>query len=134
MVVKQQPRYVFGVLNLKTDAGYEIHFLNIPDLSAKGVTYAETLYYAYRVLSHFLEPFKEDAAQILQYTFRELPIFKKDKNSFLTLITVTHDLDPHKMEMTFLLPQTRASELADEADQVGRLIRFLPNRSTSDQA
>ncbi|MCH4170651.1 MAG: hypothetical protein LKF36_05415 [Lactobacillus sp.] len=116
--------FVFGVKNTKTNDGYTINFINIPQIFAKGKTYEETVYYSYRVLANFLLPFSDNLEKIKAYTFRTVDTVDMSENTFYSLITVTGDLDPHKMETAFILPQTTAAHVNQEADMLSKLINY----------
>lgn len=118
------PKFVFGAKTIKTHEGYMITFLNIPNIFAKGVTYEETVYYSYRVLANFLAPLVGKTEQIEKYTFHQVADLDLTDNSFYTLILATADLDPHKMETSFILPQTTSDHIGQEADSLGKLLNY----------
>lgn len=118
------PKFIFGVKNVKTHDGYMITFLNIPNIFAKGVTYEETVYYSYRVLSNFLTPLAAKPESIEKYTFHKASDFELTDDSFYSIISATPDLDPHKMETSFILPQTTSAHIGQEADMLSKLINY----------
>ncbi|MFD1672711.1 hypothetical protein ACFQ5M_11420 [Agrilactobacillus yilanensis] len=118
------PKFVFGAKNIKTHEGYMITFLDIPNIFAKGVTYEETVYYSYRVLSNFLTPLIGKTESIDKYTFHRVADMDLTDDSFYSLILATPDLDPHKMETSFILPQTTADHVGQEADALSKLINY----------
>lgn len=118
------PKYIFGAKNIKTRDGYQINFLNIPHIFAKGTTYEETVYYSYRVLSHFLTQITDKSEDIEAYTFHKVSDLDLTEDTFYSLILVTPDLDPHKMETSFILPQATADHISDEAEIIGKMINF----------
>ncbi|WP_225046990.1 hypothetical protein [Lacticaseibacillus kribbianus] len=119
-MVKTTRRYYFAARNAKTPHGYEINFVNIPHAQAVGVTYEETVYYAYRVLADFLLHLPEDA-DLADYTLHQIPV-SEDENVFYSLVSATPDFDPHKMMTDFTLSQAAPLEIRRQADRIARLV------------
>ncbi|WP_262314866.1 hypothetical protein [Lacticaseibacillus parakribbianus] len=119
-MVKTTQRFYFAARNAKTAHGYEINFVNVPHAQAVGVTYEETVYYAYRVLADFLLHLPEDA-KVSDYTLRQIPE-SEDENVFYSLVSATPDFDPHKMTTHFTLPQAGPAEIRRQGDRLAHLV------------
>lgn len=98
-MAKTGRHYYFVARNEKTKTGYHISFPNIPNAEAVGTTYEETVYYSYRVLADFLSHLPKQEAEIRAYTLSDIPDTVAS-NVFYSLVSVTPDFDPHKMERT----------------------------------
>ncbi|MCI1985694.1 MAG: hypothetical protein LKJ69_00160 [Lactobacillus sp.] len=114
-------RYYFAARNEKTDHGYMINFVNIPQASAVGATYEETVYYSYRVLADFLSHLPDGEAALAAYSLTSLPK-TTDDNVFYSLVSVTSDFDPHKMVTHFTLPQAPPEEIRRKANELAKLV------------
>ncbi|KRO16684.1 hypothetical protein [Lacticaseibacillus saniviri] len=114
-------RLFFVSHTIKTDRGYSIKFPNIPNGYAKGTTYEETLYYAYRVLSDFLSHLPKDEVAMTAYTLRDLPEVDSD-NDFYALVSVPENFDPHQMRTYFTLPQVPPAEIRQKANAIAKII------------
>ncbi|MCD2257463.1 hypothetical protein ACNAN0_05580 [Agrilactobacillus fermenti] len=117
-------KYVFGAKNTKTETGYQIEFINIPKIYAKGTTYEETVYYSYRVLANFLTSLEHDPKRIQKYTLQMSQAMKPNKNVFYSIILADPSLDPHQMETSFILPQATAETIGTEATALSRLLNY----------
>ncbi len=109
-MAKTGRHYYFVARNEKTKTGYHISFPNIPNAEAVGTTYEETVYYSYRVLADFLSHLPKQEAEIRAYTLSDIPDTVAS-NVFYSLVSVTPDFDPHKMETHFTLPQTPPADI-----------------------
>ncbi|WP_390406932.1 hypothetical protein [Lacticaseibacillus jixiensis] len=114
-------RYYFAARNEKTDHGYMINFVNIPQASAVGATYEEAVYYSYRVLSDYLSHLPEGEAATTAYSLAELPK-GRSANVFYSLVSVTPDFNPHKMVTHFTLPQAPPAEIRRKASELAKLV------------
>ncbi|MFD1441961.1 MULTISPECIES: hypothetical protein [Lacticaseibacillus] len=123
-MAKATRRYFFAARNEKTPDGYLIQFVNMPELTAKGTTYQETVYYAYRVLANFLLGLPKKSAPLSAYTLTSLPDDEPDPNVFYSLVSATEDFDPHKMEMHFTLPQAPPDEIRRMGGQLAHLTTY----------
>ncbi len=119
---KTERRYFFVAKNVKTDSGYTIEFLNIPHVSASGVTYAETVYYSYRALSDFLSQLPEGEAALAAYTLAGIP--ENAENTFYSIVSVPSDYNPHKMTTTFTIAQTLPDEIRNQAAKLSHLVEY----------
>ena len=124
-MAKATRHYFFAARNEKNAHGYTIQFVNIPQLTAQGVTYQETVYYAYRVLASFLQSLPKNAAALKAYTLNTIPD-TDDPNVFYSLVSVTEDFDPHQMMMHFTLPQAPPDEIKRMAGQLAHLTGTEP--------
>lgn len=117
-----QPKrhYYFAARNQKTANGYMISFVNIPKAQAVGATYEETVYYSYRVLEEFLSHLPAGEAALTAYTLRTVPE-TEEPGVFYSLVSVTPDFDPHKMETHFTLPQAPPEEIRRKASKLAQL-------------
>lgn len=114
--------YFFVAKNTKTEAGYHISFPTIPNLFASGVTYLEAVYYAYRVLSDFLQQLPDNEAALAAYTLSSIP--DNVENTFYTIVSTTSDFDPHKMQTTFTIAQNLPDEIRRQAEKISRLVDY----------
>ncbi|KRM72474.1 hypothetical protein [Lacticaseibacillus brantae] len=114
-------RYFFVAKNERTAHGYTITFVNLPHLFALGENYDETVYYAYRVLSDYLTHAPKQEAATAAYALTTLPTEVPD-NVFYSLVSVTEDFDPHKMENYFTLAQRPPEEIRTNANKIANLI------------
>lgn len=117
-----QHRYFFVAKNTKTDHGYTIEFLNIPQLYASGETYAETVYYSYRVLADFLKQLPQEEAAITAYTLSAIP--DNTDNTFYSIVSVPSDFNPHRMNTTFTISQALPDDIRKQAAQLSHLVEF----------
>ncbi|MGO3582342.1 MAG: hypothetical protein ACTJER_03300, partial [Lacticaseibacillus paracasei] len=88
---------------------------------AVGTTYEETVYYSYRVLADFLSHLPKQKAEIRAYTLSDIPD-TVSSNVFYSLVSVTPDFDPHKMETHFTLPQTPPADIRQKAAKLAGLV------------
>ncbi|WP_125981770.1 hypothetical protein [Loigolactobacillus iwatensis] len=114
--------YHFTTRTTKHDEQYLIDFLNIPKLSAQGELYEEAEYYAYRVLADYLIPLKTHPEKIAALTAQEPTNKGVNEHSFLSVITVPLNLDPHKMQSQFVIPRDSAENAHAEINKITRLI------------
>ncbi|WP_179395147.1 hypothetical protein [Lacticaseibacillus absianus] len=126
-MAKTTRRYYFAARNEKTPNGYTISFVNIPHAQAVGVTYEETVYYSYRVLSDFLSHLPDDEAALTAYTLAQIPD-SEEPNVFYSLVSVTPDYDPHKMLTDFTLPQAPPAEIRRRAGELANLVARRQDR------
>ena len=120
-MAKTGRHYYFVARNEKTKTGYHISFPNIPNAEAVGTTYEETVYYSYRVLADFLSHLPKQEAEIRAYTLSDIPD-TVSSNVFYSLVRVTPDFDPHKMETHFTLPQTPPADIRQKAAKLAGLV------------
>ncbi|MFL2029966.1 hypothetical protein [Loigolactobacillus zhaoyuanensis] len=117
--------YTFPIKITKGTDRFFIQFLTIPQLTASGEIYAEAEYYAYRVLADHLLALKTQPAKIeaLTGTSAEQTV---DDQSFLSLIIVPQNLDPHKMQAQFVIPHDTPEHAHNEINKITRLINEEP--------
>lgn len=116
-ITETNQRYFFVAKNTQTATGFQISFTNIPHAQASGVTYEETVYYAYRVLADFLSHLPEGELALTAYTLHNLPQ-EATPATFYSLVGVTPDFDPHKMTTTFILEQAPPDAIRREAARI----------------
>lgn len=114
--------FTFAALNTKLSDHYEIKFLNIPNLTASGVTYLEALYYSYRVLSTFLVPFQDNLEKILPYTFQTSALERISDHQFVTLNFAKRPFDPHQIQTRLLLPLFVPKNIASDIQRFNNLL------------
>ena len=126
-------RYYFAARNEKTDHGYMINFVNIPQASAVGSTYEEAVYYSYRVLADFLSHLPDGEAALTAYSLTSLPK-AKEEDVFYSLVSVTPDFDPHRMVTHFTLPQAPPAEIRRKASELAKLVHHQDKAREATQA
>ncbi|MFC6170424.1 hypothetical protein [Loigolactobacillus jiayinensis] len=115
------PDYAFPIKITKNTDRFQIKFLTIPQLTASGEIYAEAEYYAYRVLADYLLPLKNQPEKIQALT-GSTPTTPVDGLSFLSVILVPYNLDPHKMQAQFVIPRDSPEHAHSEINKITKLI------------
>ncbi|MFD0897037.1 hypothetical protein [Loigolactobacillus binensis] len=113
--------YTFPIKVTKRAGRFFIAFLTIPQLSASGEIYAEAEYYAYRVLADYLLSLKDQPTKIQALT-QTTTTATVDQHSFLSIIQVPLNLDPHKMQVQFTLPHDAPEHAHSEINKIKELI------------
>lgn len=114
--------YAFPIKVTKRAQHFDIKFLTIPKLTASGEIYAEAEYYAYRVLADHLLPLKAHPEKIQALTNQTMTDKATDDHSFLCLIFVPANLDPHKMQAQFIIPRDSAAHAHAALNKITHLI------------